>query len=355
MTDITHHFDYRRENIFDAALSTIAACVSSYAAEKTVAVSDDEVAALAHLISDRIDLSQHLALAHQQPEASAAIGRIANAHLDDAQFTKFEALCDALPMAPPIRHPRNYLCVAMMNLLTVCHQRYDHILQWPEVSEASLLPHVTRRLGPCSSIWNDGGISTSYHRGFWLDRPSKEGPALHISQEDGTQIREYWANGLVHREDGPAAIVHDANGNAIRTAYYQNGRLHRDPKDGPACVVARCDKNENLTVWEYASDGKLHREDGPAVILSIPESGQTTMELYYRDNVLHRDDGPAITFYDCEGVKTGEHWYSNGVLHRDADPAMIEYGDGMIIFERHCQNGIFIDTPIEAAGEVANE
>ena len=63
-------------------------------------------------------------------------------------------------------------------------------------------------------------------------------------------------------------------------------------------------------------DGVVHREDGPAIILS---SGST---LYYRDGKLHRLDGPAVEL--ANGSKS---WYLNGKLHREDGPA-IEWANG---------------------------
>jgi hypothetical protein len=62
-----------------------------------------------------------------------------------------------------------------------------------------------------------------------------------------------WRNsdGKLHREDGPA--VEYANGNK---AWYLNGKLHRE--DGPA--IERADGTK-----EWWLDDKRHREDGPAI------------------------------------------------------------------------------------------
>ena len=57
-------------------------------------------------------------------------------------------------------------------------------------------------------------------------------------------------NGKLHREDGPA--VEWANG---RKEWFLNGKLHRE--DGPAIEYANGRK-------EWFLNGKLHREDGPA-------------------------------------------------------------------------------------------
>jgi len=52
---------------------------------------------------------------------------------------------------------------------------------------------------------------------------------------------------------------------------------------------------------EWKLDGKLHREDGPAI--EYPNGDK----YWYINDKLHREDGPAITFLD--GSK---YWYLNG-------------------------------------------
>ena len=75
--------------------------------------------------------------------------------------------------------------------------------------------------------------------------------------------------------------------------WYLNGKLHRE--DGPAIESANGTKSWYL-------NGKLHREDGPAV-----ENSDGTKQ-WYLNNRLHREDGPAI---ECDnGTK---QWYLNGV------------------------------------------
>ena len=54
-------------------------------------------------------------------------------------------------------------------------------------------------------------------------------------------------------------------------------------------------------VKRWYKDGKLHREDGPAVELTDGYKG------WYKDNQYHREDGPAIEW--PSGVKS---WWFNG-------------------------------------------
>ena len=55
-------------------------------------------------------------------------------------------------------------------------------------------------------------------------------------------------------------------------------------------------------------DGKLHREDGPAI------ESSTGTKCWYRDGKLHREDGPAAE--DSDGRK---YWYRNGVEYNPND------------------------------------
>jgi hypothetical protein len=70
------------------------------------------------------------------------------------------------------------------------------------------------------------------------------------------------------------------------------------------------------TGTEWFHNGKLHREDGPALEY---DNGD---KFWYINGKLHRQDGPA-----CEYADGGKCWYLNGQLHRQDGPA-IEHADG---------------------------
>ena len=53
----------------------------------------------------------------------------------------------------------------------------------------------------------------------------------------------------------------------------------------------------------YITDGKLHREDGPALETSDGTS------YYFIDGALHRETGPAI----CSADPKLCHWYKHGI------------------------------------------
>jgi hypothetical protein len=94
---------------------------------------------------------------------------------------------------------------------------------------------------------------------------------------------EWYLNGKLHREDGPA--VEYSNG---CKAWYLNGKLHRE--DGPAVEHSDGDKSWYL-------DGKLHREDGPAIEYS---DGDKSWSLNDK-GLTEQEHKAATTKPTCEG------------------------------------------------------
>ena len=114
----------------------------------------------------------------------------------------------------------------------------------------------------------------------------------------------WYKEGKLHREDGPA--VECANGDKF---WYKKDQLHRE--DGPAIEYANGNK-----CWY--KEGKFHREDGPAI-----EFANGNKE-WYKENKLHREDGPAVEYANGD-----KYWYKDNDLHREGGPA-IEWSDGRV-------------------------
>ena len=76
-----------------------------------------------------------------------------------------------------------------------------------------------------------------------------------------------------------------------RTEWFLNGKLHRE--DGPAVEWNSGDK-------EWFLNGQRHREDGPA-------AEYANGKFWYLNDQQHREDGPAAEYAD--GCK---FWYLNG-------------------------------------------
>ena len=120
-----------------------------------------------------------------------------------------------------------------------------------------------------------------------------------IEKKICTFTTEYFIKGTrtLHREDGPAIEWHNG-----REEWFFNGRLHRE--GGPAYIA------EWYSQWY--KHGELHREDGPAVTY---DDGT---EHWYWEGELHREDGPAVK--SSHGF---EKWFLYGKKHRTNGPAVI--------------------------------
>jgi hypothetical protein len=99
-------------------------------------------------------------------------------------------------------------------------------------------------------------------------------------------LKQWYLNGKLHQEDGPAVIGADG-----AKSWWLNDKLHR--VGGPAVERANGTK-------EWFRNGKRHREDGPAVEY---KSGRKD---WFVNGKRHREDGPAV-----EWPNGGKSWYLN--------------------------------------------
>jgi hypothetical protein len=118
--------------------------------------------------------------------------------------------------------------------------------------------------------------------------------------EDGS--KEWYKDGKLHRENGPAVESPDGY-----KQWYKEGKRHRE--NGPAIEWADGRK-------KWFKNGQIHREDGPAF-----ESPDGHKEWWVKDQ-FHREDGPA--YEPADGTKK---WFKNGKRHREDGPA-IEWSSG---------------------------
>jgi hypothetical protein len=110
----------------------------------------------------------------------------------------------------------------------------------------------------------------------------------HIIQTNSYQV--WRRNGKLHREDGPAVVYESG-----AQEYWLDDKRHC--VEGPAIIWANGSQE-----WWY--EGKRHREGGPAIMLA-----DGTHEWWY-EGKRHREDGPAlIAIY-------GVAYYVNGVVIR---------------------------------------
>ena len=102
-------------------------------------------------------------------------------------------------------------------------------------------------------------------------------------------ITTWYKNKLIHRDDGPD--IEYLNGSK---EYWVNGNLHRE--NGPAIITDR--------YMAWYRNGQLHRENGPAVEFGFK------YKQWFINGKSHRIDGPALEYFD--GYKER---YINGELY----------------------------------------
>jgi hypothetical protein len=81
-----------------------------------------------------------------------------------------------------------------------------------------------------------------------------------------------------------------------------------------------------LLTEEWKTNGDLHREEGPALVVYFV-CGNVEYQSYYIKDVQHREDGPSYTEYyrGSDGAKRVDVWRKEGKKHREDGPAEIWY------------------------------
>jgi hypothetical protein len=103
--------------------------------------------------------------------------------------------------------------------------------------------------------------------------------------------------------------------------------IKRDLKTGVAVLEAWSAKDPSKGLWP-----DYHRIGAPASIARDPTTGVVLEEEWYRYGKLHREDGPAIIRRAPDGKVKYTSWYQNGELipyrnrpkaAREAKPAVL--------------------------------
>lgn len=151
--------------------------------------------------------------------------------------------------------------------------------------------------------WADGDTITSFFvtvDGVYhcIDGPARCETWKKADNNEPTIVERWIQCGKLHRENGPALI----NTRVGIEEWYFKGLLHRSD-GGPAIVTKE--------VQEWYFNGKRHRVGGYAYIYLPTNSRQ-----WFFDGEYHRVDGPAII------NDTQIAWYQHGKLHRIGGPAL---------------------------------
>ena len=154
----------------------------------------------------------------------------------------------------------------------------------------------------------------------------------------------------LHRLDGPA-MVRYIDGAVDEEWWYRDGKLYRNPDEGPASIThttfGRVQKtytnsDESRRIETYTLDGSVEREEwknadgegsrpeteGPAVI-KYNKDGDIVGYEYREEGNLHRVNGPAWKETDRYTGETVERYYFNGKPKNSTNP-----GEAPVIVRR---------------------
>jgi hypothetical protein len=172
--------------------------------------------------------------------------------------------------------------------------------------------------------------------------------------------KEWYKDGVLHREDLPARITLNRIDGRLFEYYYYNGEIHRG--DGPAikeyCIseeyydilhekklsIDQIQKHHfNLYKEYWVINNKKHRDDEPAEI-HYSADGVELKYIWYQNGKKHRsDDSPAEVHCFPNGNIYMLKWYTHGKIHRENDmPSLLIYNsEGMIIKQKYYINNTF--------------
>jgi hypothetical protein len=202
--------------------------------------------------------------------------------------------------------------------------------------------------GPAWKGLEDDRFITAYVIRGMHHRPEQDGPAARICDAaTGRLIREeYYHYGKLHRIGGPAYLEYREDGSLLLESWRRHGIQHRDPENGPASTMI-CE--DGGCFEEYFVDGRYHRDPaiGPACI-KRNAAGQVVNQIYWVRGEVHRDprQGPARIGYDGNTEET--EYYQNDQRHREDGPAVIhrDRATGEILKQEYWLHGERVDAPL---------
>ena len=130
-------------------------------------------------------------------------------------------------------------------------------------------------------------------------RPSEVTPAAKMREDNYTGVVACWdveADGWRSFRVDLLTSIEDPSGSK---EWYLNGKLHRE--EGPAI------EDPSGSEYWYLND-ELHRQDGPAVECS------DGYKSWYLNGIRHREDGAALEF-----PGGSKYWYLNGVEYTEEE------------------------------------
>lgn len=111
-----------------------------------------------------------------------------------------------------------------------------------------------------------------------------------LSLHNNVDIEIWYRDGKIHRDNGPAIILKSLKYNYY--AWFQNNLLHNNKN--PSIVI----KDTYSQSYYWHNNNKLDRVAGPAFLRFYPFEKQIAVE-YYKAGSLHNSFGPSVETIQC--------------------------------------------------------
>jgi hypothetical protein len=304
-------------DIRQSARKLLVQTIPAMATLKNVQVPPGTLGELADIALTVMSSLEITALAKRERDGLAAASNAINTVLDQLAVAQISAAVAKLENVTDPQHPHVTAISADIIRRHAPNATTRQQARWPGTLDAIVQHYTTNPPGPLVRVMPDGAVITAYLVDGKLHRDPKQGPAWHHKAAYGEDW-QYLVQGEFHRDhrDGPA--VHSASskpGEPVIESYYQHGKLHRPSSEGPA--TTRTMPDGRVVIEGYYEEGQLHRDpkQGPAY---VEVSEQEEQRHYCVRGQLHRDptDGPALygKTPDSEVIK----YLVEGKPHRDA-------------------------------------
>lgn len=165
-------------------------------------------------------------------------------------------------------------------------------------------------------------------------------------EQTGKVLSEEWKdkNGSYHHPEYGVPAVRGwdlETGKLTKATWYKDGEINRD-NDKPARIIID-PRTDILTFEQYFKNGTIHRDNGPAHIERDPATGKAIWEEWLENGQRHRPDNlPAlISRNPMTLIVTSEHYTKKRLLHRTDGPAYIVRDEqtGEVLEEEYYVNG----------------
>lgn len=152
-----------------------------------------------------------------------------------------------------------------------------------------------------------------------------------INKNDGSKIFRYKKNDELHRVGNPAVIEINNKDNVVLIEYWQNGKMYREPNEGPISMMFYPDgkiksiryNNIGLVYIKWNINGniasKIYKISKSKLLDKLFDtSGDLIKEIYLKRQsdeyyVPHRKYDPAIIIYDKNKNIIKREYWMNGM------------------------------------------